>query len=635
MSKKMKKNIIIFSIIILIIVTIAVIAINLNSENRKESTMAQINIKNVKRIGETAEEGLSFNVVDFGANGEDEGDDTTSIQNALNKAKDEIINNTNREIEVVIPEGTYYISSPLRIFSNTKMLLNENATIFNKYGNDVMLVAHHINEDENVCSGSGCTHVGYTQWHNITVEGGIWNCNNNSTAMHGALRFRHGEGLTLKNLVLLNSSGHTINPSASKTVLIDGVTIKDQISTPEKVDFANEVIHLDSSANGEETSYPVDGTPMEDVTIQNCTFENVLTAIGCHSIYRVASDIGASPNQKNYLEKLSNNIKILNNKFINIKYYAINAIAFRNMTIAGNTAVGKNTENKFSDKEEAWAFIHTRNCTGDTVVISDDISNGGNKVENFEYDLVRYRYNLQRDEINNNLQISGGSETTGFFRVYYDANGAEGEMEYTQQEMVTKPSGVTLPDATFVNKGYKVNEWNVEFHLAQNSEQCANCSNEGYLQKSDLKWHHSYFDLTAQWVERKGDINKDDKVDLIDLLILRRFISMKNTQRHLDDWNLTEDEQKRADLNGDNEINLKDVLILRRYIAASKSETISRKSSGMVRYIKEGLKSPSFNFCEINVAVFAFQLLFLQYLGVYHIIFFLFLFQAQFSQCFL
>ena len=584
----MKKKVVIVLILIIVIVIATLVSIYFNSINIEESTKKQISVKSTQRIGEISEEGLNFSVVDFGANGNDEEDDTTSIQNALNKAKEEIVNGTNREIEVDIPEGTYYISVPLKIFSNTKLVLNENTTIFNKNGNDVMLASYHINDSGNICSGSNCTHGGYIQWHNIRVEGGTWNCNNNSEAMHGAFRFRHGEGLTIKNLTLLNSSGHTINPSASKTVLIDGVTIKDQISTSEKLDFANEVIHLDSSANGETTSYPVDGTPMEDVIIQNCTFENVLTAIGCHTIYRVAGDTGAQPNNNNYLQKLSSNIKIINNNFVNIKYYAINAIAFRNMTITGNTAIGRNTENKFSNSEEAWAFIHTRNCTGDTVVISEDTSNGGNKIENFEYGLVRYRYNLQRDETNNNLQISGGSETTGFFRVYYNGNDAEeGEMEYTQKELITKSSGVTLPQVTFIKKGYKVKEWNVEFHLAQNSEQCANCLNEGYLRKTDLKWHHSYFDLTAQWAERKGDINKDDRVDLRDLLIMRRYIAMQKTQTHLEEWNLTEEEYRRANLNdGDNDINLIDVLILRRYIAASKNETIARKSSRMDRNTK-------------------------------------------------
>ena len=654
---KKRKFLIIIPIIVIALIIGLIIFLNLkNDENVMK--ISEFKASETQSYNEASEEPTIFNVLDFGAIPNDEEDDTTAIQTALNKAKDELINNTNKEIQVFIPEGTFHINSTLQIFSNTKLLLDDNAIIVNQSKTEVMLAAYHLNESGNLCTSSSCTHGQYSQWKNITIEGGTWNANNDASGMHGALRFRHGEGLTIKNTIIMNSSGHTINPSASKTVLIDNVTIKDQISTDEKVDFANEVIHLDSSANGETSSYPVDGTPMEDVTIQNCTFENVLTAIGCHSIYRVADDIGANPNNKSYLEKLSNNIKIINNKFINIKYYAINAIAFRDMKISGNIATGKNENNKFSDKEEAWAFIHTRNCTGDNVIFSDDISNGGNKIENFEYELVRYAYNLQSDEKNNNLQQSGGKETNGLFRVYYYGNDGEGTMEYNEQELNKKPSGITLPKNAFLKSGYKFKNWNVKFFWAQKEEDCESIEDEGYLQKSggdtgDLKWHHSYFDLTAQWIKRtsievsskptkltyiqnkedidldggiitstyedestdtinlndnevkitgfnnsvlgtqtinveyegvttsfeveivkeiiKGDINDDGNVDLKDILLLRRFIAMKKTQSHLEDWNLNEDEQQRADINKDSIIDLGDVLKLRRYLAASKS----------------------------------------------------------------
>ena len=60
---------------------------------------------------------------EFGANGSDTEDDTFAIQSALGKAGGEGI------VTIYVPAGDYYISRWLRIYSNTHLILDENATI--------------------------------------------------------------------------------------------------------------------------------------------------------------------------------------------------------------------------------------------------------------------------------------------------------------------------------------------------------------------------------------------------------------------------------------------------------------------------------------------------------------------------
>ena len=77
---------------------------------------------------------------------------------------------------------------------------------------------------------------------------------------------------------------------------------------------------------------------------------------------------------------------------------------------------------------------------------------------------------------------------------------------------------------------------------------------------------------------KKGDIDGNVPVNLMDLLKLRRYIANKKRTQKITEWELSEEEKSRADVHeeGKEEINLMDVLVLRRYIAADKSETVKQ-----------------------------------------------------------
>ena len=79
---------------------------------------------------------------------------------------------------------------------------------------------------------------------------------------------------------------------------------------------------------------------------------------------------------------------------------------------------------------------------------------------------------------------------------------------------------------------------------------------------------------------KKGDIDGNGPVNLMDLLKLRRHIANQKRTQKITEWELSEEEQERADVHENGEIDLIDILVLRRYIAASKSETVKQNHPG-------------------------------------------------------
>ena len=361
----------------------------------------------------------------------------------------------------------------------------------NKFSNDV-IKAKHLNSQNQKCETRFCSHEGYSQWKNIYIEGGIWNCNNaddSTKDMIGAFLFRHGEGLTLKNLTIENSSGHTINVSATKNVIIDGVTIRNSRKSNKK-GFLVESIHLDSAGIGEKQAYPVDGTPIKNIIIQNCIFDNVYTAIGNHSIYRKEDGC-----------VLTNNVIIQNNLFNNIKYYAINAIAFENITIKGNVAKGMNIEN---DGRKAYAFLYTRNCTGSNVNFSVTPSANANVVLNFEYPIVEYNYKMSESEMKNRL-YSNTAIQPSYILVEYNSNG---DRECVIRKKVNisigdnSKDGFVLPKNTFTKAGYKFKNWKVILDAENGEKKVGNYYPGQFISTKNLGWHHLKYKIYACWQKK-------------------------------------------------------------------------------------------------------------------------------------
>ena len=415
---------------------------------------------------ETPDLTKTIDIVSLGANGSDEEDDTIFLQNALDQAKKELIDNSKILVKVIVPEGTYYVNQTLLIYSNTYLLLDKNANIiFNGKGN--VLKASYVDLSGNICLPTDTTRLDgglseecnigkYKQWKNITIEGGIWDYNKNKSMV-----LLHGDNLTIKNTILKNSSTHALNVSGTKDTIIENVIFKDQI-TSNKLGSINEVLHLDSTdIAGEPSAFPLDGTPVKNVLIQNCTFDNVLSGVGSHTLYTKEEEIGT-------------NITIRNNIFKDIKYIAINLFAHNNVLIYNNEAYGAN---------KSYAFLHTY-YTGAKVY--------NNKVDNFTSKLIvganESYENPYELEIDNDL---ANSVEQMYFFIKYKPNKGKGKMQNT---IVNYGTATKIAKNKYTKNGYNFIGWKA--HRLYRDDYFCDCNGVGcWLTLKDKKEQNRDFKL--------------------------------------------------------------------------------------------------------------------------------------------
>ena len=374
-----------------------------------------------------------YNVLDYGASGTDQEDDSVVIQRLLDISKSKLFKKENAIVKIIIPKGNYHIKNTLRVYSNTIISL-ENGAVINFKGSNDILKSSYIDSNGKTCEytdksridgglSEECNIGKYNQWDNITIEGGIWNFNKKAI-----ITFLHGKDLKIRNLSIINPGSHAINVSGSKDVIIENVTIKNQDKTnSKKLGSLSETIHLDTTnISGEPTAFPLDGTPVKNVIIQNCSFEDVLSGIGSHVLYTNEKESG-------------DNIIIRNNVFMNVKYVAINLFAHKNVKIYDNIASGS---------DGAYGFVHAYFTGGEIY---------NNSLENFESNLIiganESYENPYKLSIDNDLSKK---ITQMFFKVKYKANGGQGKMETTT---VNYGTATKISKNKFTRKGYNFIGW--------------------------------------------------------------------------------------------------------------------------------------------------------------------------------
>ena len=220
------------------------------------------------------------NVKDYGAKGDGVTNDVGAINQALAEALD-----SSGPVTVIVPDGTYMVGSYLRIYSNTTLKLSDGATIkANKsYGDGDLLKGLHFG-----CSflNSNCNHGGYSQIHDITIEGGTWDRAASGKASAQMFRLSHGKNITIRNTKMLNAADHFINISASKNVTIKNVDFRKLnysfLIDTYGDDYQSEAIHTDAAHSGEPGLYPQDGTVCDGIVVDGCHFERVDCGIGTH-----------------------------------------------------------------------------------------------------------------------------------------------------------------------------------------------------------------------------------------------------------------------------------------------------------------------------------------------------------------
>lgn len=253
---------------------------------------------------------VTYNVVnDFGADNTGNAMTGKQIQQALDAAQE----NSGQGIftKVVIPKGTYLISSALVVYSDTWIYCEEGVEIKRCISYGPMLR----------CDNNGVG--GYDGVKNVIVEGGLWNGNTDqwpNTADFSNIRFAHCRNILLKDMhVKNNENGHHMEIGGAADVTIEGCTFTGYTGYRKK-----EAIQLDCMNNSRVFAgyAPFDDTSCENVVIKNNLFSGICRGLGSHS-----ATLGI----------YYTDILIENNVFENLEDMAMIMYNYKNCTITNNT----------------------------------------------------------------------------------------------------------------------------------------------------------------------------------------------------------------------------------------------------------------------------------------------------------
>lgn len=275
---------------------------------------------------------------EFGANGSDTEDDTFAIQSALEKAGGEGI------VTIYVPAGDYYISRWLRIYSNTHLILDENATIHRMDSIIDKGMVQNVDKDGNM-DGAG----GYDMSENITIEGGTWDGGNiqKATDASDIIRIDHAKNVTIKNCTIKNVYDcHLVEFVGVQNGRIEGCTFtgfRYRQGKEKNWTFAREAVQLESAwtnnpsnlndisslwANGS----VVDGTSCDNVVVTGNTFIDMPCGVGQHHYTK-------NGKYRNTNIEISNNTITCNKSYKYCKT-AITCAGMNQVTISGNKITG-------------------------------------------------------------------------------------------------------------------------------------------------------------------------------------------------------------------------------------------------------------------------------------------------------
>lgn len=294
----------------------------LEQESTSASETTLPDEENTENPKEEQQEDENYTVVNLDLSKAEEMGVTVSklIQDELYKARE--LGTPEKIYKIVLSEGTYPLDKTLNIYSNTYLEM-EGTTLVRNYSQKACMLKAGMKGEVN---------QGYEGYGNITIHGGSfdgWD-NESEPCLSNLMRLGHGRNILIDDVVFTdNHNSHYIELGACKDVTIQNCTFKDQYFAydPEKdkETSASEVIQIDAL---EGNSFPLydeyDGTACRDITVKNCTFDNVSRGIGSHAV--IMGDTG-----------YYYGINIIDNTFTNISDYPIVSLCWIDCNITGNT----------------------------------------------------------------------------------------------------------------------------------------------------------------------------------------------------------------------------------------------------------------------------------------------------------
>lgn len=231
---------------------------------------------------------------------------------------------------VYIPAGTY-------LFDNTSIIIGDN-TILHLDDKAIIKRGSTISDNTPMLVTTQTFTGGYEHFKNAEIYGGIWDANQNkstTTCSNGeAIDFPvfyivHAQNVYIHNVTIQNARClHSIVLEGCKNVTVSDSSFRNfYASLADSSINAMEAVHLDITNPTGSEAEPLDNTPCKNITIKNCTFDNVQGGIGAHH---------AEPS----IPVRHSSISICNNTFNNLEGNSIDASMIDGAIISKNTLKG-------------------------------------------------------------------------------------------------------------------------------------------------------------------------------------------------------------------------------------------------------------------------------------------------------
>ncbi|MGW0435076.1 right-handed parallel beta-helix repeat-containing protein [Micromonospora sp. NPDC003197] len=175
---------------------------------------------------------------------------------------------------VVVGPGTWQVTSPLRIWANTRLTLTP-ATVLRRTGAVNAMLRNGDSSD---------TSTGYNGAGNIIVEGGVWDANADSVPTPGwAIVFAHARNITVRDLEIRDvSEWHAIELNSTADALVQNCTFVGARVRPSAA-WNQEAVSFDLAAPGLVPFGAADNTQCRGIRIIDNRCTGWPTFAGCHT----------------------------------------------------------------------------------------------------------------------------------------------------------------------------------------------------------------------------------------------------------------------------------------------------------------------------------------------------------------
>lgn len=345
-----------------------------------------------------AQENYDYVVTDaqYGVDATDKKSDSVAINALFKKAI-----GAEEMVTFYFPAGTYYISNTLKIYSNTHLILHEDAVV---YRMDSMIDKNMLrNADQN---GKQNVTGGYDMSQNIIVEGGTWDGGNIEMATDSSvlLRIDHAENVTIKDCFIKNVYNcHLITYVGVKNGLITNCKLtgfRYKKGKEKDYNYAREAIQLESAWTDNESDLSdsssfwaqgtvIDGTYCQQVSVTNNQVIDMPCGIGQHHFTK-------SGKYRNKDITISNNVFKCSSKMKYCKT-AITCAGMNNLTVSGNTIEGPY---RFGMRVEGATNVLIENNDLKKISRNGIVVAGGKK--------ITIRKNTLKNIKNSGISLTGG-----------------------------------------------------------------------------------------------------------------------------------------------------------------------------------------------------------------------------------